>query len=162
MYLFHNIYSVLFILPFMRPLFSSQPELSNFAFYFQDGGKTGAQKDRSFGKYTSIFLRSKLSYIIIKGWNFILSSFSGWIIFFSIRRAITAYVGELRLSQYILSLLSYPDSHINAVHCLYWNSCTWSSSYVIVIGQEVILVNNYIFKNRTLRQWRNDGRYASC
>ena len=27
----------------MRPLFSSQPELSNFAFYFQDGGM-GAQK----------------------------------------------------------------------------------------------------------------------
>ena len=28
----------------MRPLFASQPELSIFAFYFQDGGKTGAQK----------------------------------------------------------------------------------------------------------------------
>ena len=35
----------------MRPLFSSQTELSISAFYFQDGGKAGAQKDRSFGTY---------------------------------------------------------------------------------------------------------------
>ena len=46
----HNIFCFLFILPCMGPLFSSQPELSIFAFYFQDGGKAGAQKDQGFGK----------------------------------------------------------------------------------------------------------------
>ena len=34
----------------MRPLFESQPELSIFAFYYQDGRKIDAQKDQSFGK----------------------------------------------------------------------------------------------------------------
>ena len=46
----HNIYLFLFILPLMRPLFSNQTESSTFVFYFQDGGKAGAQKDQSFGK----------------------------------------------------------------------------------------------------------------
>ena len=53
--------------------------------------------------------------------------------YFSIRRAIAAYVSEIRLSQYILSILCYPGCHVNAVHCLYCNSCTWSSSNVIVM-----------------------------
>ena len=36
------------IQPFMRPLFSGQPELSNLDYYFQNGGKTGAQTNQSF------------------------------------------------------------------------------------------------------------------
>ena len=36
------------IQPFMRPLFSGQQELSNLDYYFQDGGKTGAQINQSF------------------------------------------------------------------------------------------------------------------
>ena len=37
------------IQPFMRPLFSGQQDLSNFDYYFQDGGKTGAQTNQIFG-----------------------------------------------------------------------------------------------------------------
>ena len=36
------------IQPFMRPLFSSKQELSNLDYYFQDGGKSGAQTNQSF------------------------------------------------------------------------------------------------------------------
>ena len=36
------------IQPFMRPLFSFQKELSNLDYYFQYGGKTGAQTNQSF------------------------------------------------------------------------------------------------------------------
>ena len=44
--------------------------------------------------------------IIIKDWNFTINSFSGRIIsYFFIRRAITAYVGEIQLSQYSFSNL---------------------------------------------------------
>ena len=36
------------IQPFMRPLFSCQQELSKLDYYFQDGGKTGAQTNQRF------------------------------------------------------------------------------------------------------------------
>ena len=36
------------IQPFMMPLFSGQQELSNLDYYFQNGGKTGAQTNQSF------------------------------------------------------------------------------------------------------------------
>ena len=36
------------IQPFKRPLFSGQQELSNLDYYFQDGGKMGAQTNQSF------------------------------------------------------------------------------------------------------------------
>ena len=36
------------IQPFMRPLFVSKQELSEIDYYFQDGGKTGAQTNQSF------------------------------------------------------------------------------------------------------------------
>ena len=40
-----NIYLVFLIyFTLYEGLFASQPELTIFAFYFQDGGKTGAQK----------------------------------------------------------------------------------------------------------------------
>ena len=38
------------IQPFMRPLFPCQQELSNLDYYFQDGGKTGAQTNQKFLK----------------------------------------------------------------------------------------------------------------
>ena len=34
--------------PLIRPLFSGEQELSNLDYYFQDGGKTGAQTNQSF------------------------------------------------------------------------------------------------------------------
>ena len=90
------------IQPFMRPLFSGQQELSNLDYYFQNGWKTGAQTNQSFWKLNNIFWWSKISHIIIKGWNFIIKSFSGQIVFcFAILRAISAYVGENWLSQYM-------------------------------------------------------------
>ena len=86
----------------MRPLFSGQLELSNLDCYFQDGGKTGAQTNQSFWKLNDIFWWSKVSHIIIKGWNFMIKPFSGQVVFcFAILRAISAYVGENWLSQYI-------------------------------------------------------------
>ena len=86
----------------MRPLFSGQQELSNLDYYFQDGWKTGAQTNQSFWKLNNIFWWSKVSHIIIKGWNFMIKSFSGQVVFcFAILRAISAYVGENWLSQYI-------------------------------------------------------------
>ena len=36
------------IQPFMRPLFSGKQELSNLDYYFQNGGKTGAQTNQRF------------------------------------------------------------------------------------------------------------------
>ena len=36
------------IRPFLRPLFSGQQELSKLDYYFQNGGKTGAQTNQSF------------------------------------------------------------------------------------------------------------------
>ena len=47
--MFYNITSIdlLFIQPFMRPLFSGQQELSNLDYYFQDSGKMGAQTNQS-------------------------------------------------------------------------------------------------------------------
>ena len=87
----------------MRPHFSGQQELSNLDYYFQDGGKMGAQTNQSFWKLNNIFWWSKVSHIIIKGWNFMIKSFSGQVVFcFAILRAISAYVGENWLSQYIL------------------------------------------------------------
>ena len=89
------------IQPFMRPLFSGQQELSNLEYYFQNGGKTGAQTNQSFWKLNNIIWWCKTSHIIIKGWNFIIKSFSGQVVFcFAILRAISAYVGENWLSQY--------------------------------------------------------------
>ena len=89
------------IQPFMRPLFSGQQELLNLDYYFQNGGKTGAQTNQSFWKLINIFWWSKISHIIIKGWNFMIKSFSGQVAFcFAILRAISAYVGENWLSQY--------------------------------------------------------------
>ena len=38
----------LYIPPFMRPLFSGKQELSELDYYFQGGGKTGAQTNQSF------------------------------------------------------------------------------------------------------------------
>ena len=85
----------------MRPLFSGQQELSKLDYYFQDGWKTGAQTNQSFWKLNNIFWWSKVSHIIIKGWNFMIKSFSGQVVFcFAILRAISAYVGENWLSQY--------------------------------------------------------------
>ena len=89
------------IQPFMRPLFSGQQELSNLDYDFQDGWKTGAQTNQRFWKLENIFWWSKVSHIIIKGWNFMIKSFSGQVVFcFAILRAISAYVGENWLSQY--------------------------------------------------------------
>ena len=90
------------IQPFMRPLFSGQQELSNLDYYFQDGGKTGAQTNQSFWKLNNTFWWSKVSHIIIKGLNFMIKSFSGQFVFcFAILKATSAYVGENWLSQYI-------------------------------------------------------------
>ena len=36
------------IQPFMRPLFTGQQEFLNLDYYFQDGGKMGAQTNQSF------------------------------------------------------------------------------------------------------------------
>ena len=94
------------IQPFLRPLFSGQQELSKLDYYFQNGGKTGAQANQSFWKLNNIFWWSKISHIIIKGWNYMIKSFSGQIVFcFAILRAISAYVGENWLSQYINSFV---------------------------------------------------------
>ena len=77
------------IQPLMRPLFSGQQELSNLDYFFQNGGKTGAQTNQSFWKLNNIFWWSKISHIIIKGLNFIIKSFSGQVVFcFAILRAI--------------------------------------------------------------------------
>ena len=94
----------LFIQPFMRPLFSGQQELSNLDYYFQDGWKTGAQTNQRFWKLNNIFWWSKVSHIIIKGWNFMIKSFYGQVVFcFAMLRAISAYVGENWLSQYMIA-----------------------------------------------------------
>ena len=70
----------------MRPLFSGKHELSNLDYYFKDGGKAGAQANQSFWKLNNIFWWSKVSHIIIKGWNFMIKSFSGRVVFwFSIQ-----------------------------------------------------------------------------
>ena len=37
-----------YIQPFLRPLFSGQQELSKLDYYFQNGGKTGAQTNQVF------------------------------------------------------------------------------------------------------------------
>ena len=92
------------IQPFMWPLFPGQHELLNLDYFFQDGVKTGAQTNQSFWKLNNIFWRSKISHIIIKGWNFMIKSFSGQVVFcFAILRAISAYVGENWLSQYMFN-----------------------------------------------------------
>ena len=94
----------------MRPLFSGKQELSELDYYFQDGGKTGAQTNQSFWKLKIIFWWSKVSHIIIKGWNFMIKSFSGLVVFcFAFLRTISAYVGENWLSQYITSGLNGKD-----------------------------------------------------
>ena len=101
MVLFITSIDFLFIQPFIWPLFSGQQELSNLDYYFQDGWKTGAQTNQSFWKLKNIFWWSKVPHIIIKGWNFMIKSFSGQIVFcFAVIRAIFAYVGENWLSQY--------------------------------------------------------------
>ena len=93
------------IQPFLRPLFSGQQELSKLDYYFQNGGKTGAQTNQGFCKLNNIFWWSKISHIIIKGWNYMIKSFSGQVVFcFAILRAISAYVGENWLSQYMTVL----------------------------------------------------------
>ena len=38
------------IQPFLRPLFSGQQELSKLDYYFQNGGKPGAQTNQGFCK----------------------------------------------------------------------------------------------------------------
>ena len=43
------------IQPFMRPHFSGQQELLNSDYYFQDGGKMGAQTNQSFLNLRNIF-----------------------------------------------------------------------------------------------------------
>ena len=87
--------------PFLRPLFSGQQELSKLDYYFQNGGNTGAQTNQRLWKLNNIFWWSKISHIIIKGWNYMIKSFSGRVVFcFAILRAISAYVGENWLSQY--------------------------------------------------------------
>ena len=43
------------IQPFLRPLFSGQQELSELDYYFQNGGKTGAQTNQGFYKLNNIF-----------------------------------------------------------------------------------------------------------
>ena len=89
------------IQPFLRPLFLCQQELSKLDYYFQNGRKTGAQTNQFFWKLNDIFWWSKISHIIIKGWNYMIKSFSGQVVFcFAILRAISAYVGENWLSQY--------------------------------------------------------------
>ena len=88
--------------PFLRPLFSGQQELSKLDYYFQNGGKTGAKSNQGFCKLNNIFWWSKISHIIIKGWNYMIKSFSGQVVFcFAILRGISAYVGENWLSQYM-------------------------------------------------------------
>ena len=80
--------------------FSGEQGMSNLDYYFQDGGKTGAQTNQSFWKLNNIFWWSKVSLIIIKGWNFMIKSFSGQVVLFCYPRAISAYFGENWLSQY--------------------------------------------------------------
>ena len=43
------------IRPFLRPLFSGQQELSELDYYFQNGGKTGAQTNQDFYKLNNKF-----------------------------------------------------------------------------------------------------------
>ena len=40
----------LYVLPFMRPLFSGKQELSNLDYYSQDGGKNGCSNKSKFLK----------------------------------------------------------------------------------------------------------------
>ena len=85
--------------------FSGKQELSKLDYYFQDGGKTAALTNQSFWKLNNIFWWSKISQIIIKGWNFMIKSFSCQVVFcFAMHRAISGYIGENRLSQYIVWL----------------------------------------------------------
>ena len=57
--------------------------------------KMGAQKNQSFWKLNNIFWCAQVPHIMIKGWNFMIKSFSGQVVFcFAILRAISAYVGE--------------------------------------------------------------------
>ena len=44
------LYMYMYIQPFKRSLFSGQQELANLDYYFQDGGKTGAQTNQSCSK----------------------------------------------------------------------------------------------------------------
>ena len=46
----HNSYWFFFIQPFIGPLFSSQQELSNLDYYFQDGWKRVHKQIKSFWK----------------------------------------------------------------------------------------------------------------
>ena len=90
------------IQPFLRPLFSGQQELSKLDYCFQNGWKTGAQTNQGIWKLNNIFWWSKMSHIIIKGWNYMIKSFPSQVVFcFAILRAVSAYVGENWLSQYI-------------------------------------------------------------
>ena len=101
------------IQPFLRPLFSGHQELSKLDYYFQNGGKTGAQTNQCFCKLNNIFWWSKISHIIIKGWNYMIKSFSGQVVFcFAILRAISAYVGENWLSQYSTDLSATPSKSL--------------------------------------------------
>ena len=80
--------------------FSGKKELSNLDYYFQDDGKPMHKTNQSFYKLNNIFWWSKVSHIIIKGWNFTIKSFSGQVVLFCYPSAISAYVGENWLSQY--------------------------------------------------------------
>ena len=91
-----SIYFFIFILPFYS-LFKST--LSNFAFYFQDGGKRVHKMVEVLENELTYFEVIAYHYKRLKFYHKIIS---GRIVFyFSIRGAITAYVGEIRLSQYM-------------------------------------------------------------
>ena len=56
----------------------------------------GAQTNQSFWKLSNVPDWSYVSHIFIKGWNFMIKSFSGQVaFFFAICRTICAYVGEI-------------------------------------------------------------------
>ena len=121
----------------MRPLFLGQQELSNLDYYFQNGGKTGAQTNQSFWKLNNIFWWSKISQIIIKGWNFMIKSFSGQVFFcFAILRAISAYVCENWLSQYSLikdiNLIDSCQAHLPVQYASTSNSFARSNTGVVI------------------------------
>ena len=47
----------------------------------------------------------------------------------------------------ILTMFSYPGCHVRTVHWLYLNSCTWSSSDVIVMFSHHNMSHHGVFRN---------------
>ena len=76
----------------MRPLFSGKQELLNLDYYFQDGGKMGAQTNQSFLKIKQHILMVTHYYKRLKFYDQII--FWSGCILTCFPRAVSDYVGE--------------------------------------------------------------------